>query len=237
MWRQCFRKVPTGTKFTGQFHLPLKVLLVRKKSRYIGKRFFFSSSISQKSIHFTWSRSILFKKQNCTKTWFRGDSFLPGHLQLDFHCHLFVFFVIELRLHPHSSFRMKALTYLYVFAHHLNWNVRKCWDDNEEFSLRVGSAKQTNYVFKRKSSGYSLDEAWISYCGAYLTPTKVTQHTFCVLQRTSCEPWLIQHGERYERWETMFWRPQTPTVGSLWKNKSLPINVATGPHGISVLFD
>ena len=38
IWRQCFPKVPTGTKFTG--HLPPKVLLVRTKSSYIAKRFF-----------------------------------------------------------------------------------------------------------------------------------------------------------------------------------------------------
>ena len=81
----------------------------------------------------------------------------------------------------------------------------------------------------------SLDEAWISYCGTYLTPTKVNQHAFCVLQRTSRESWLKPRGELYERWETVFWRPQSPTVGSLLKNKSLPINVTTGPHGISVL--
>lgn len=39
-WRQCFRKIPTGTKFTGQFHLPSKDLLVRSKSSYIAKPFF-----------------------------------------------------------------------------------------------------------------------------------------------------------------------------------------------------
>ena len=51
-----------------------------------------------------------------------------------------------------------------------------------------------------------------------------------------CKPWLIPHGELYERWETMFWWPQIRLL-DVWKNKSLPINVATGPYGISVLFD
>ena len=41
---------------------------------------------------------------------------------------------------------MKALTILYVFAHHPQWNFWKYSDGNEKISLRVGSAKRTNYV-------------------------------------------------------------------------------------------
>ena len=51
-----------------------------------------------------------------------------------------------------------------------------------------------------------------------------------------CKPRLIPHGEFYEWWETMFWWPQIRPL-DVWKNKSLPINVATGPYGISMLFD
>ena len=64
IWCQCFRKVPTGTKFTG--HLPPKVLLVRTKSSYIAKRFFSFGSV-RKSIHFSWSRSTLFKSKTVLK--------------------------------------------------------------------------------------------------------------------------------------------------------------------------
>lgn len=134
LWRPRFRKVPTGTKFTGQ------VLLVWMESSCMAKLFFFLF-LGQSKIH------TFFLKPWYSKTWLRGDGFLLGHLRLDFHCHLFFSFVIEFLglVHIHLFRRKHTHTFLDVFVNHPHGNVRICEMTIKKFICKLDRRNTTMF--------------------------------------------------------------------------------------------
>ena len=94
--------------------------------------------------------------------------------------------------------------------------------------LRVGSAKHTNYVFKRKR--FSLDEVLNKLLWSILDTHESNPTRICVSFREQPASSDLSHMNSFISDGKQCFEDHKIRLLDVWKNKSLPINTAPGPH-------